>query len=86
MAFIHRSQGRRQLHKRGGLAEVGAVREAVPQSRPFPPPQTARDEVDMEVAPPLTGAVPAALYTVQDLLLQFLPLLLLLGQSLGCWL
>lgn len=35
---------------------------------------------------PLTGAVPASLYTVQDLLLQFFPLLLLLGQSLSCWL
>lgn len=30
-----------------------------------------------------TGAVPAALHAVQDLLLQFLPLLLLLGQPLG---
>lgn len=29
-----------------------------------------------------TGAVPTALHTVEDLLLQFLPLLLLLGQSL----
>lgn len=33
-----------------------------------------------------TGAVPAALHTVEDLLLQFLPLLLLLRQALGRWL
>lgn len=33
-----------------------------------------------------TGAVPAALNTVEDLLLQFLPLLLLLRQALGRWL
>lgn len=72
---------------------MGVVREAVPQSCPFPSDSgrlqgkpSARDEGDREAAPPLTGAVPAALYTVQDLLLQLLPLLLLLGQSLGCWL
>lgn len=39
---------------------------------------------DEETWQPLsTGAVPTALHTVQDLLLQLLPLLLLLGQTLG---
>lgn len=32
------------------------------------------------------GAVPAALNTVEDLLLQFLPLLLFLGQAFSRWL
>lgn len=39
---------------------------------------------DEETWQPLsTGAVPTALHTVQDLLLEFLPLLLLLGQTLS---
>lgn len=90
------SQGRRRLHKCGGLAEVGVVREAVPQSRPFP--NAAHTPADCSVNHLrrgkeirrqclfLTGAVPTSLYAVQDLLLQFFPLLLLLGQSLSYWL
>lgn len=73
------------------------ARGAVPQSRPFPnAAQTLADFAALNHLQgmketwrqrvPSAGAVPASLHTVQDLLLQFLPLLLLLGQSLGCWL
>lgn len=42
-----------------------------------------RDEEPWRWQLPSTGAVPTALYTIEDLLLQFFPLLLLLGQALS---
>lgn len=98
VAFIHRSQGRRKLHKRGAWLKWAWLENPYPNPVLPPHPRcctdssrlqgepSARNEGDMEAATALTGAVPAALYTVQDLLLQFFPLLLLLGQSLSCWL
>lgn len=82
---------RKESHTNGGLDKNGNQ----PPPSSIPPLcslQTAQTEGfqrgpsvrDEETWQPLsTGAVPTALHTVQDLLLQFLPLLLLLGQTLS---
>lgn len=78
----------------GGLAEVGVSSGNV--SQPSSLPNTAQTGQAIQCRPSVrdeetwrwlllsTGAVPTALNTVEDLFLQFFPLLLLLGLALRC--
>lgn len=59
VAFIHRSQGRRQLHKRGVWLKWAWLEEPYPNPALSPPDSgrlrgepSARDEGDTEAAPP----------------------------------
>lgn len=92
VAFIHMRR-RRDNHVGGGLARVGVGSGAAPP--PLPPQYrtdqgfqrrpSVRDEETWRWQLLSTGAVPTALHTVEYLLLQFFPLLLLLGQALSWW-